>query len=93
MNTLPAKYLRLAGDLAEPTDPLTWPVEVGGHTDRSGEYHRWAKYAVRYNFRTDQYEAEGALEVARGGDTDALYLTRPDLRTLYSALVDLQIAF
>jgi len=93
MNTLPAQYLRLAGDLAELNDPLTWPVEVGGHTDRAGEYHRWAKYAVRYNFRTDQYEAEGALEVARGGDTDTLYLTRPTLRTLYSALVDLQIAF
>jgi hypothetical protein len=92
MITLPTKYIRLAGDLAEPDDSLTLPVEVGGYDDRTGQYHRWAKYQVRYNFRTGQYEAEGAVEVG-GCNTDTLYLTAASLPALYGALADIQIAF
>lgn len=93
MNTFPAKHVRLAGDLAEPDDPLTLPVEVGGHTDRYGHYHRWARYTVRFNFRTGAYEAKGTIEVPWGGDTDALRLAEPTLPALYSALADLEVAF
>lgn len=90
---IPAKYVRLAGDLAEPEDPLTLPVEVGGDTDRHGEYHRWARYTVRFNFRTGEYEAAGAIEAPWGGDTDALFLGANTLPALYGALADLEVAF
>lgn len=90
---IPAQSVRLAGDLAEPDDPRTLPVEVGGDTDRTGAYHRWAKYVVRFNFRTGAYEAEGAIETPWGGDTDALRLAYPTLPALYSALADLEVAF
>lgn len=91
MNT--QMHVRLAGDLAEPGDPLILPVEVGGHTDCHGEYHRWARYVVRFNFRTGEYEAAGAIEAPWGGDTDALLLGANTLPALHSALADLEVAF
>lgn len=91
MNT--QMHVRLAGDLAEPGDPLILPVEVGGHTDCHGEYHRWARYVVRFNFRTGEYEAAGVIEAPWGGDTDALLLGANTLPALHSALADLEVAF